>query len=99
MTEHSETPEDAEVEAHGLKEAAAGMSAAAMLAAGAGTAAAANPAQASANAKPAAHATQKMQKIPMQKSETTNKIAKKTDATIKLKRAGTQVTPNATDKI
>ena len=39
MTEHddrNETPEDADVEAHGLKEAAAGVSAAALLAAGAG---------------------------------------------------------------
>jgi hypothetical protein len=47
MTEHderNETPEDAEVEAHGLKEVAAtGMSAAALLAAGAGAASAATP--------------------------------------------------------
>jgi hypothetical protein len=56
MTEHdkpNEMPEDAEVEAHGLKEtAAAGMSAAAMLAAGAGTAAAASPSSHATGAKP-----------------------------------------------
>jgi hypothetical protein len=73
MTEHSETPEDPEVEAHGLKEAAAGMSAAAMLAAGAGTAAAATP-NAKASARPASHPTQKITK----KSVDSNwKIAKK----------------------
>jgi hypothetical protein len=96
MTEHSETPEDAEVEAHGLKEVAAtGISAAALLAAGAGTAAAATPASHATGAK----AAQADPTIKQNRADPTNKIAKKTDATIKLKRAGAQVTPNATDKI
>jgi hypothetical protein len=55
MTDHSETPEDAEVDAHGLKEVAAtGISAAALLAAGAGAASAATPAGQHAAAKQAA---------------------------------------------
>src|ERR1700751_40643 len=98
MTEHdkpNETPEDPEVEAHGLKEVAATvLSAAAMLAAGAGAAAAATPAGAHATGtptgdgiktSPAADRTQKSD--PTQKSvesRPTQKLAKKGDATWKL---------------
>src|SRR4051794_13437908 len=99
MTEHDETPEDeVEVEAHGLKEAAAGISAAALLAAGAGAANAATGARATSNANPAAHPTQKLQKKTDATIKATNKLEKK-DATFKGERAGVRVNPSATDKV
>jgi hypothetical protein len=90
----NETPEDDEVEAHGLKETAAGMSAAAMLAAGAGTASAATPTGASANAKPAANAdsTFKYDRAgATQKPDFTIKLGKRADATIKQGKKGDAV--------
>jgi hypothetical protein len=97
MSEHDELPED-EVEAHGMKEAAAGLSAAAMLAAGAGAAKAATPASASANAKPAAHPAQKLQKKTEAMIKGGTKLQKKTEGA-KADRASARVTPAATDKI
>lgn len=104
MTEdeiRNETPEDDEIEAHGLKEtAAAGLSAAALLAAGAGTAAAATPSAHPTKADP----TLKMQKadpsLKMEKkTEAMNKIAKKTDATFKGSSARASARADATIKV
>jgi hypothetical protein len=99
MSDKSETPEDPEVEAHGLKEAAAGMSAAAMLAAGAGTAAAATHTAAKSSPANRAAPAQKSLKASKKSEPAMHKITKKTVDRWKVTKKDNSTRPDTFQKI